>query len=446
VPTTTLPKDVRVHPNGRSYQARPSGFPPKAGFPLTPEGLERADDYARECRRRRRQGILVPPADRTLKLTTLADVAEEYLEHLRTVGGKHRRPYSESGLEQARKSCRPWLGIPSARYSVPGGYAEAPAAVNAQGHPFGLLPLAALDVRSIELYLERRSAVTPRAATGEAQALQSILKLAARRGDQFDQALLTVEPLKRRPRKQRGISAEDLTYFAGFVFEHSRRLFLLGKTLGSRIMELLLAEDAWFDLDAGTVTIPAKYTKEKRTKVLDLLPEEIAIIREQRLARSAKTATGPMGTPLLFPRKNGSRWTHSAFWEDVVKPARRKASKAYRAEHDLPADAETPFEYVEVYADTGEPMLVDGQPRMGGLAPHDLRRCAATTLKRLKVPSDLIAARLGHADDGELVDDLYDTTEGDPRREALAGYLEAIDAAGGTTAALQAIGSATGPR
>ena len=58
--TTTLPRGVTRHGNG--YRGRAHGFPP-ASFPRVDE----ADDYVRECRRRRRDGILVPPSRRELQ-------------------------------------------------------------------------------------------------------------------------------------------------------------------------------------------------------------------------------------------------------------------------------------------------------------------------------------------------------------------------------------------
>lgn len=411
--TTTLLPGVRVHPNGRSLQVRIAPFKPKAGFPL--DGHE-ANAYALELHRRKSRGVLVAPAEIEMRTTTLADVTREHLDRLATAGGRGGRPYSPESMAQARKACRPWLGEPTPDRTVKGTLVVAPQAVDDDGIPFGDLPLAALRVRPVEVYLERRSKDTPRAAVGEYQELRSILRLAARRGETFDQGLLALEPLRRRPRerKHRGLPLDQLRYMAAHVPEHERRILLLGATLGCRITELLLIEDGWIDLDARTLTIPAWACKERRTKVLDLLPEEVALIREQRLVRSPNTVDGRDGTPMLFARKHGTAWTANGFWADVVEDARADAAKAWRADHDLAADAETPFD---------------------GWAPHDLRRGAATLLRQIGVPAELVAARLGHADNGELVDRVYAE---DTRRERLRDHLAAIDAAGGIEACLAA--------
>jgi integrase len=405
VTASTLLPGVRVHPNGRSTQVRVYPFPEEAGFPL--DGDE-ANAYSLELRRRKRAGILVPPP-RTSS-ATLADLAGEYLTRLKTVGGKRKIPYSPAGMVQAHKCCRPWLGETTPPCWVKGGgKASALQAVDEKGVPIGSLPLAMLTVRQVELYLERRSELTPRAAVGEYQALVGILRLAARRGETFDQGLLALDPVRRRPKPRKTtLTLDQLRYLAQHAPEHQRRLFLLGATLGCRIGELLQAEDAWLDADAGTLTAPAWACKERRDKILDLLPEELAVLREQRLVRSPQTVNGVGGTRLLFPRKGGTPWrTSGGFWAEVILPTRQKAAKAWRAEFDLAADAETPF-------DT--------------FAPHDLRRIAATTLRQMGVDAELVARRLGHADQGQLVDQVY---AADTRRERLRAELDRIASGGG---------------
>lgn len=412
--TTTLLPGVRVHPNGRSYQVRIHPYPPRAGFALTDNGAQHANEYATELRRRKRQGILVPPDEHVVTLTTLADVTREHLTRLETVGGRRGRPYSPDGMKQARKEARPWLGEPVAPYYVKGGVETAPRAVDAHGVPFGQLPLAAIAVRPIEVYLERRSEKTPRAAVGEYQMLLAILRLAARRGETFEQGLLALEPLRRRTRRRHGLSLADLRYLVAHAPEHQRRVFLLGGTLGCRIMELLRIEDAWLGLDECLLTIPAWASKERRDKPVDLLPEEVILFREQQLVRSPDTVSGQDGTPLLFPRRHGTAWTHGGFWNDVVHPVRERAARAWRVEHDL---FTTPF-------DT--------------FAPHDLRRGAATLLRELGVDADLVASRFGHADHGQLIEKTY---ADDTRRKRLRATLDAIAADGGIDSRLALIGA-----
>ena len=405
VSTSTFLSGVRLHPNGRSLQVRIHPFPSKAGFPL--DGIA-ANAYALELLRRKSQGILVPPSRSSA--ATLADIAAEYLERLQTVGGKRKVPYSPAGLEHAHRCCRPWLGEPTPdRWVKGGGRISALQALDEKGTPLGSLPLSTLSVRQIELYLERRSETTPRAAVGEYQALVGILRLAARRGEPFDRGLLALDPLRRRPKPRKTLlTFEQLNTLAQYAPEHQRRLFLLGGTLGNRIGELLKAEDSWLDVATCTLTLPVWACKERREKILDLLPEELAVLRAQRLVRSPSTVNGAGGTPLLFPRKHGTPWkTSGGFWAEVILPMRHKAAQAWRAEHDLAADAETPF-------DT--------------FAPHDLRRIAATTLRAMGVDAELVARRLGHADQGQLVDQVY---AADTRRDRLRAELERIASGGG---------------
>ena len=83
--------------------------------------------------------------------------------------------------------------------------------------------------------------------------------------------------------------------------------------------------------------MPEWATKERREKVLDLLPEECDLIREQRLVRSPNTVVGFEGSLLLFPRSGGTPWRyHSSFWNRVIVPTRTKAARAWRdgARHD----------------------------------------------------------------------------------------------------------------
>jgi integrase len=405
VSTSTFLPGVRVHPNGRSLQVRVHPFPSQAGFPL--DGIK-ANEYALELQRRKAEGIFVPPANPT-KTTTLADLAAEYLERLRTVGGKRKIPYSPEGMKQAYKDCRPWLGEPTPdRWAKGGGKISALQALDEKGTPLGTLPLSALTVRPVELYLERRSELTPRAAVGEYQRLVGILRLAARRGETFDQGLLALDPMRRRPKPRKTIlTFEQLQYLARYAPEHQRRLFLLGGTLGCRIGELLQAEDSWVAWDTCALTIPPDVCKERREKILDLLPEELAVLREQQLVRSPQTVNGGGGTRLLFPRKGGNGWQISGFWNEAILPMRKKAARAWQGEHGLAADAPTPF-------DT--------------FAPHDLRRIAATTLRSMGIDAELVARRLGHADQGQLVDQVY---AADTRRERLRAELDAIAQAGG---------------
>ncbi len=158
--------------------------------------------------------------------------------------------------------------------------------------------------------------------------------------------------------------------------------------------------------------MPEWATKERREKVLDLLPEECDLIREQRLVRSPNTVVGFEGSLLLFPRPGGTPWRyHSSFWNRVIVPTRTKEATAWREEHGTTANAPTPFD---------------------NFKPRDLRRGASTLMRELGISPELAASRLGHKDAGHLLVTVYAET----RRENLRAELQAIAAEGGIDARL----------
>jgi integrase len=138
----------------------------------------------------------------------------------------------------------------------------------------------------------------------------------------------------------------------------------------------------------------AALCKEGTDKWIDLTGEEVMLVREQLLARAP-------GTPLLWPTRTGKPWRHFQFLRLVWYKARERAAAAWREQHGLPDEAETPFD---------------------GIQPHDLRATAATMMRDAGFSKEQAAARLGHADSGKLLDRIYDV--GDRR----ARMRKAIDA------------------
>ena len=422
---TTLPRGVDRH--GNRFRGRVRGFPPE-----TFDTVDEAEDYVRECRRRKRNGILVPPSRRELQAKITREVAGEVLARLETVGGRQRRPYSQDGMDEARKAARPWTGP---REDGSGGLpASAPSATDGNGVPFYGLPFAALRPVDVELYLEARQAQAPRMARGESQFLTKLLDLADRRGYQHDSLLRALEPIRTPARDRMPITYAELIEMSVHADECIRRIYPLGGSLGGRISELLNSDESWLDLKAGTLTIPAWACKERRAKVIDLLPEEITYLREQLLARAR-------GTTLLFPRRDGQRWKHNAFFDAVVMPTRRKAAKAWRQRNGAAEHAPTPFEQV-VFGPDGQPERLKKGNRIKttGFAPHDLRRSASDLLMELNVPLDVAAARLGHKDGGYLLVTRYASKQ---RRKRVRQEIDRIAAAGGIQAALRAAGAAS---
>jgi integrase len=447
-PGARIADGVRVHPNGKSLEVRVRPYKPVAGFPL--HDPDRAVDYAIALRKRRAAGDLTPPGPVEVEVgdRTLADATRDHLTDLETIGGRQGNAYGATGMKAARRDARPWLG-----QSIPPRFGkghdddgrpiilEAPEPVDELGRPFGLIALDELRGAPIGDYLRKRHAVTPRAAVGERQMLLAVVERELGRGHRIDASVLAGLPrLKRATVKRSCMRLAEFDYMTRHTPDHQRRGLWLGCTLGGRIMELLQAEDAWLDLEAGTITIPAWACKERREKELDLLAEELMLIREQQLIRSPNTARGKLGTRLLFPRRDGGRWRHANYFDRVVVRMRHRAALAWREEHDLGPDAPTPFEWIVRDRDGDVVLADDGTPKVGGFQPHDLRRGAATILRELRVPHELIAARLGHKDAGYLVAVTYAET----RRDALRDELARIDAAGGIRAALEAARAAGG--
>lgn len=62
---------------------------------------------------------------------------------------------------------------------------------------------------------------------------------------------------------------------------------------------------------------------------------------------------------------------------------------------------------------------------MGRLKPHDLRATAITLMRDAGFTKEQVVARVGHADDGELIERIYD--RGDRRTRAnVAGAIAAL--------------------
>jgi hypothetical protein len=295
---------VRRHPGGASWQVRIAPFPSEAGFAT----LDEANERAVELLKLRRQGIRTAPSRKgTEPLATIRDYAEKHLQRLGTIGGRNGVPYSEAGLAKARQECRPWLGEPIPDRRRKGVVIEAPKAITKDGRPLAELPVMAATLQPFEDYLQQRAQTSRRAAVGERQQLMNILALAQRRGEDVSSALLALEPIRRNTIKRRGLTLDELRFLANYADESQRRVLLLGGTLGGRIMELLRSEDAWFDLDALRVTLPAWATKERRERRLRLLAEEVALIREQQLVRSPNTHRGPKALAICSRDHRGRR-------------------------------------------------------------------------------------------------------------------------------------------
>lgn len=347
--TTVLLPGVDAHGAGYRVRVRFGAHRHvEAGF-ATPDA---ANARALELRTIRDAGLL--PAAVPVE-STLAAAAEALIARKR-VSGK-RKPLRKRGLEYWERSCKPWLD-----------------------GDFAALPLSLLRRDRVEDAVLSRAAAAPTAAKHELEALKATLKYAGDRGARFDPALLTIEPVPVTPRQRVAVSVEALEALAACAPDYGRRLILFRGTTGLRSGETFTLTDDRVDLDGRTVFIPADLCKEGEDKLVPLTAEEVTLLREQLVARAA-------GARLVFPKRHGTEWTRSHFNKLVWKKATAKAADVWRERQRLDDAASTPFD---------------------DLQPHDLRSTAATLMRDAGFTKDQAAARLGHADTGELLDRVYD--------------------------------------
>lgn len=376
--TTTAPnlKRLGVDKWGKGWRVRISfpgiGRHAETGFPSEAAAVVRAI----ELHELKAAGDT--PAARPAE-ATLRSAAEALLAR-KAVAGK-RGPLRAKGLEWWRRSLKPWI----------------------EG-PFAERPLSALRRDQVEDAILARAAIAPTSARNERQALLAALEYAAGRGARFDLAILRIPPVQvTRRRERRALTAAELEFLAEHVVDYARRLVLAQGTIGNRVGELFLAAPEHVDLDGAELFVPAANCKEGRDKTIPLTAEEVELLREQRgglhvVDTSSSTAgcpTMPTGSSRLFTTRTGTPWRHTQFERLVWSKAIRRAAAAWRAEHELGELAATPFEW-----------YVDGERRW--LTTHDLRSTAVTLMREAGISREDAAERVGHADGGKLLGDVYD--------------------------------------
>lgn len=348
-----------------------------------------------ELRKLRAAGLIpsAAPAEQRLRQACEALLARKSA----TVSRKTKRELRPRGVEWWVRVTRPWRE---------GEYAE--------------VPLSLLRRSSIEDTFLARAKLTAKTAVDELYGLKASLRYAGERGAMFDQAILTIEPVARVKRQRHALAADELSFLARYAPDYAQRFVLFKGVVGNRIMELFTLTEDRVDLNGATIFIPAGLCKEGVDKLIDLASGERALIREQLLARAP-------GTPLVFPTKMGRPWSYGQFHRLVWSKTVTRASDAWRDEHRLDATASTPFEW-QLLDDRGAPRYDDyGLPVLDRLEPHDLRATAATLMRDAGLTKDQAAARLGHADSGQLLDALYDLGDRRDRsqvRAALDGLAD----------------------
>jgi hypothetical protein len=364
VSITTLLPGVDQHGAGFRVRLRFPGLTrphTETGF-TTPDT---ANARVLELRALRDAGLT--PASAPTELT-LAQACDALLTRKRTAVSRRRRQrLRPRGLEHWERSLKCWRT---------GDYAA--------------LPLSHLRHDLIDDMLLKREAEAPTSARNELEGLKAVLRYALSRGARFDHTILAIDPILTEPREMRAITAAELELLAASARHYAQRLLLLKGTTGMRSGELFTLTDDRVDLAEATVFVPAHLCKEGRDKLIPLMAEEVSLLRRQLLERAP-------GTALVFPKAKGGQWTRSHFYKLVWSKARIRAEAAWRAERRIPDTMPTPYD---------------------GLVVRDLRATAATMMRDLGFSREATAARLGHGDDGELLDRLYD--RGDRTRRVQA--------------------------
>jgi integrase len=253
---------------------------------------------------------------------------------------------------------------------------------------FATVPVRALRAIDVEDYLLARAARHPTTARNELQGLKATLAHAAALGEPVPAGLLAIEPIAVQPRRGRALSFEQLELVCSLAPDYAWRLLRLAGTAGFRIGELFTLTDDRVDLPGRTIFVPAERCKERRDKTIPLFDDEVALVREQLLARAPRTT-------LVFPTRTGRPWRYGHFHELVWSKARKAAETAWARERPREPN---PF---------------------GGLRLHALRHTAATLMREANLSPELAAARLGHGDGGALLLRTYRHVEADALRAAM---------------------------
>jgi integrase len=256
----------------RSYQVRVEPFPAKT-FPT------RASAKAHE-----------------LELLTRRAQGDRYVDESRTLGAevdgwlsRHRAMSGGAGEDRTtefyERSARIW-------------------------DAFRHTKLSALRRAPVEDFISVRASKHRKSAQNELEFLKRVLREARGRGQRFDEAVLSIPPIKAPPRQGWALTVDELYEFASWFPEHSRRLVLLAGMVGARQHVWFGMTDKMLDLQSGALSIPASLAKNRRDHRVYLTDLEIGLFREQLMVRAA-------GADLVFPTPTGKAWTRSGFRERV---------------------------------------------------------------------------------------------------------------------------------
>jgi integrase len=338
----------------RAYQVRVTPFPAQ-----TVPTRQAAEKLELSLKLRRVGGAASPE-----RPTTLGTELDGFLDRARAAGGL--RPRSIEFYEQKAKV---WT-------------------------PLRAVKVSALRRTQVQDFIVARAAKHPRSAMDELQFLKRALREAKERGQHIDDAILSIKPVKHTPRRGRALDVEQLYELASWFPEHVSRLVLVAGQVGARQAFWFNLTDDMLDLDEGTMPIPAELSKNKRDHRVYLTSFEVALLREQLLARAP-------GTPLVFPKANAEQWNRSRFGEQVWRPSIKAAAKADRERNGRPPSA------------------------FDGFTFHMLRHTAGSLMALAGLDPAVASERMGHTDGGALFLRTYrHLYEGEKRVQA--ARLEAL--------------------
>ncbi len=182
---------------------------------------------------------------------------------------------------------------------------------------------------------------------------------------------MSIKPVKHAPRRGRALTVEDLYELASWFPEHSSRLVLLAGQVGARQSFWFNLTDDLLDLENGTMPIPAELAKNKREHRVYLTSVEVALFREQLMARAP-------GTRLVFPTPEGGQWDRSRFRDRLWLKSVAAAAKNDRNESERDASVFDGFNF------------------------HWLRHTAGSLMAVAGLDPAVASERMGHTDGGAL--------------------------------------------
>jgi hypothetical protein len=119
--------------------------------------------------------------------------------------------------------------------------------------PFRSAQLGDLRRAPIEDFITERAATRPRSARNELEHLKRVLRDARGRGQRVDEGVLSIPPIRHRPREGRALTVGQLYELASWFPEHSSRLVLLAGMVGARQRVWFELTDDLLDLETGAM-------------------------------------------------------------------------------------------------------------------------------------------------------------------------------------------------